>query len=174
MKVDGLDISWWGVCPAPSSFGLVLSSASATQAYFVLRFPILRWVSPLLFIGILQSIAAGIGTSNFLRAAFIVSLNSSSFGSMKNVPLYRLALSSFGFSLARLCFAFFFAASDICFHISVHTLSGLEVIREVPSVQENESCEACPSIWQFFFSIHVPVIFNISPTIHPVMYMLFW
>ena len=50
--------SWWGLCPAPSSLGLVLSSASTVQAYFVLRFPILRWVSPLLFIGILQSIAS--------------------------------------------------------------------------------------------------------------------
>ena len=79
--------SWWGLCPAPSSLGLVLSSASTTQAYFVLRFPILRWVVPRQFIGILQGIAAGIGTSNFLRAAFIVSLNSSSFGSLKNIPL---------------------------------------------------------------------------------------
>ena len=33
-------------------------------------------VSPLLFIGILQDIAAGIGTSNFLRAAFIMDLHS--------------------------------------------------------------------------------------------------
>ena len=49
------------------------------------------------FIGILQGIAAGIGTSNFLRAAIIVSLNSSSFGSMKNIPLNCLALSGFGF-----------------------------------------------------------------------------
>ena len=106
----------------------MLSSASTTQAYFVLRFPILRWVSTLLFIGILQGIAAGIGTFNFLRAAFIVSLSSSSFGSMKNIPLNCLALSSFSLSMAHLCFAFFFAASDICFHISGHTLSGLEVV----------------------------------------------
>ena len=115
------------MCPAPSSLGLVLSSASTTQAYFVLRFPILRWVSPLLFIGILQGIAAGIGTSNFLRAALIVSLNSSSFGSIKNIPLTCLALSSFGFSIAYFCFAFFFAASDICVHISDHTSFGQEV-----------------------------------------------
>ena len=59
--------------------------------------------SPLLFIGILQGIAACIGTSNFLRAAFSVSLNSSSSGSMKYFPLYCLALSSFGFSIAHLC-----------------------------------------------------------------------
>ena len=94
-------------CPGPSCLGLVHSSPSTTQTYFVLRFPILWWFSPLLFIGILQGIAAGIKTYNFLRAAFIVSLNSSSFGSMKNIPLSCLAYSSFGFSIAHLCFAFF-------------------------------------------------------------------
>ena len=68
---------------------------------FCLAFPKkLRWASPLLFIGILQSIAAGIGTSNFLRAAFIVNLNPSSFGSIKNIALNCLALSSFGFPIA--------------------------------------------------------------------------
>ena len=106
----------------------MLSSASTTQAYFVMRFPILRWVSPLLFNGILQGIAAGIGTSNFLRAAFLMSLNSSSFVSMKNIPFNCLALWSFVFSFVHFCFAFFFAASDMCFHISSHTLSGLEVV----------------------------------------------
>ena len=72
--------SWWGLCPAPSSLGLVLSSASTTQTFFVLHFPIFPSVFPLLLIGILQGIAAGIGTSNFLRAAIIVSLIFSSFG----------------------------------------------------------------------------------------------
>ena len=124
----------------------------------VLRFPTLRWVSPLLFIGILQNIAAGIGTSNFLRAAFIVCLNSSSFGSIKNIPLNCLALSRFGFSIAHLCFAFFCAASDICFHISGHTLSGVKVVcflvslsRQCvscrwPFLQRKKSCDACPCI----------------------------
>ena len=84
---------------------------------FRLAFPILHWVSPLLFIGILQGIAAGIGTSNFLWAAFIVSLTSSSSGSMKYITLNCLALSSFGFSTAHLCFALLFAASDINFHM---------------------------------------------------------
>ena len=120
--------SWWGLCPVFCGLGLVLSSASTTQAYFVLRFPILRWVSPLLFIGILQGIAAVIGTSNFLRAAFIVSLNSSSFGSMKNIALNCLVLSCFGFSIVHFRFSFFFDASDMCFQISGHTLSGLEVV----------------------------------------------
>ena len=116
------------MCPAPSSPGLVLSSATTIQEYQVLRFPILRQVSPLQFTDVLQGIAAGIGTSNFLRAAFIVSLNSSSSGSMKKIPRNCLALSGFGFSIAHFCFAIFFAASDICVHISGHTLSGLEVV----------------------------------------------
>ena len=120
--------TWWGLCPAPCSLGLVLSSASTKQAYFVLRFPMLRWFSLLLSIGILQGIAAGIGPSNFLPAAFIVSLFSSSFGSMQNIPLYCLALSSFGFSIVHFCFAFFFGAQDICFHISGHTFSRRDVV----------------------------------------------
>ena len=120
--------SWWDACIAPSSLGLVLSSASTIQADFVLRFPLLLWVSPLLFIGILQGVAANIGTSNFLRAALIVRLNSSSFGLIKNVPPNCLALSSFGFSMAHRCFAFFFDASDICFDISGFSLSGREVV----------------------------------------------
>ena len=79
----------------PFCLGLLLPSASTTQAHFVLRFQKLRWVSPLLFIGISQGVAAGIGTSNFARAAFIVSLNSSSFGSMKNIPLNCLHCRAF-------------------------------------------------------------------------------
>ena len=167
--------SWWGLCPAPSTLGLVLLLASTTQAYFVLRFPQLRWVSLLLFNGILQGIAAGIGTSNFLRAAFIVSLNSSSFGSMKNIPLNCLALSSFGVSIAHfgLLFFFFFCIRHMRPHISPHmvwtrgclfpckSLSRPCVSVRRPFAQKNESCEACPCIWQFFFSIQIPAIFNI-------------
>ena len=47
------------------------------------------------------------------------------------VPIYSisdLVFSSFGFSKAHLCFAFFFAASDISFQISGHTSSGREVV----------------------------------------------
>ena len=78
----------------------------------------------MLLIGILQGIAAGIRTSNFLRAALIMSLNSSSSGSMKYIPFNCLALSRFGFSTVHFCFAFFLAASDVNFHISGHTSSG--------------------------------------------------
>ena len=47
---------------------------------------------------------------------------------MKNIPINCLAFSSFGFSIAHLCFAFFFAASDINFHISGYTSSRREVV----------------------------------------------
>ena len=43
---------------------LVDSSGSTIQAYFVLLFPIPQQVPPPMFIGVLQSIAAGIGISN--------------------------------------------------------------------------------------------------------------
>ena len=152
---------------------------------FFLRFQILRWVSPLLFICILQGIAAGIGTSNFLRAAFIVSLNSSSFGSMKNVPLNCLALSSFGFSIAHLCFAFFFCKLDICFHMSGHALSGLEIVCVLVSLHPDQ---VYPSGCLSFNKINLVKLVHASdnsffhprssnhqyvfPTIRPVMYVV--
>ena len=120
--------SSWYLWGTPSNRILTDSSASTIQANVVSRFPTLRQVSPRHFAGVLQSIAAGIGTSHFLRAAFIVSLNSSSFGSIKKIPRNLLALSSFGVSIAHFCFALLFAASEICFHISGHTLSGLRVV----------------------------------------------
>ena len=86
---------------------------------FGLAFPNIAVGFPLLFVGVLPGIAAGIGTSNFLRAFFMLFLKSSSSGSMKEIPLNCLALSMFGFSMAHLCFALFVAASDICFYISV-------------------------------------------------------
>ena len=135
----------------------------------MLLFPTLRSVSPLLFI--LQGIAAGIGTSNFLRAALTMSLNSSSFGSIKNIPLNCLTLSSFGFSMAHLCFAFFFVASDTRVHKSGQTSSRREVFCFLVGLTH-----VCPSGGlsffamnlvklvhasdNSFFSIHVPVIFN--------------
>ena len=78
--------------------------------------------------GVLQGIAAGIGIPNFLRAFFEISLKCSSFGSMKKIPRSYLALSSFGFSTAQYCFSLRLDASDMCFHISGHNLSGLEVV----------------------------------------------
>ena len=99
------------------------------QAYLVLCFPILRQVSPRQFVGVLQGIAAGIGTANFLQSFFMVCLNSSCPDSMKKIPrICLLAFSSFGFSIAHIGFALLFAASDTCFHISGNTLSGLEVV----------------------------------------------
>ena len=105
---------------------------------------ILRQVSPRQFTVLLQRIAAGIGISNFPRTFFMVCLNSSSSGSMKKIPHNCLALSSFGLSIAHFCFALRFDASDICFHRSGHTLSGLEVVCfpvKWPFIQPNKSCE---------------------------------
>ena len=64
----------------------------------------------------------------FYERFFMVCMNSSSSGSMKKIPRNCPALSSFGFSIAYFCFALLFDASDMCFHISDHTLSGLEVV----------------------------------------------
>ena len=145
-------------CSAPSRLGLVLSSAT-TQAYLVLRFTILRWVLPPLFIGIVQGIAAGIGTSNFLGAAFVMSLKSSSTGSMKNIPLKCLALSSFGFSIAHFLFCFLFRCiRHMLSHIWQHIVrtrgclfpckspSGPCISVRRSFLQLKKSCDACPCI----------------------------
>ena len=77
--------------------------------------------SPLLFIGILQGIAAGIGIYQFPRPFFI---------NVLEFLILRIneIMSSFGISIAHLCFALRIAASIICLHISGHTLSGLEIV----------------------------------------------
>ena len=67
--------SWWDLCPAPSSLVLVLRRHHNQKYILSCVSPILRWVSRLLFNGISQGKSADIGTSNFLRATFIVSLN---------------------------------------------------------------------------------------------------
>ena len=46
-----------------------------------------------------------------------------------------LALSSFGLSIAHFCFSLRFGASDICFHISGHNVSGLDVVRFLVSLR---------------------------------------
>ena len=143
----------------PSNRILTDSSASSTQAYLVLRFQILLQVSPRHFTGVLQGIAAGIGISNLLRAILMVCLKFFIIWFNEEDTTFCLALSSFGFSISHFCFAFRFYASDICFHISGHTLSGLEVVcflvslppdRVHPSgglsFKKNKSCEASPCI----------------------------
>ena len=121
--------SWWGLCPAPSSLGLVLSSAWTIQAYFCLAFP---------------TIAVGFSTAIYRYFARHMLLASElptlyEWLSLWAWILHRLVqwriflfivwhCRAFGFSIAHLCFAFFFTASDICFHISGHTSSGREVV----------------------------------------------
>ena len=69
-------------------------------------FPIMRLGFQRQFTGVLQGIAAGIGTSNFLRAFFRYVWIPYPFGSMKKIPRNLLALSSFGFSISHCCVAF--------------------------------------------------------------------
>ena len=88
--------------------------------------------------------------------SWMVCFYSSSSGSKKKIPRNCLALSNFGFSIVHFCVALLFAASDICFHISGHTLSSPEVVCFLvsllsgpcisirwPFIQQHKSCEAC-------------------------------
>ena len=71
--------------------------------------------------------AGDAGTSNFVRAFLRISLNSSSSGSMKQIPLSLRAFSIFGFSLAQFCISSIFEFLDILLQISGHKKSGLDV-----------------------------------------------
>ena len=64
----------------------------------------------------------------FYEHFFIIRLNSSSSGSKKKILCNLLALPSLGFSMSHLGFSLRFDALDTCFHMSGHTLSGLEVV----------------------------------------------
>ena len=72
-------------------------------------------------------------------SVFMVCFNCSSSYSMKK-RRSCLALSSFGFSMIHFCFALRFDAADITFHISGHTLSGLEVVGFLVSLFPDHVC----------------------------------
>ena len=142
--------------------------------------------SPLLFIGILQGIAAGIGTSNFLRAALMLSLNSSSFGSIENIPLNCLALSSFGFSMPIFVLLSSFAASAYAFtYLAIHC-PGEGCLFSCISSQTmctHQVTFRSPRWILWSLSLHLTILFlhprssglqYVSPSIHPRMYESFW
>ena len=102
---------------------LIDSSASAIQAYFWSCFP--QYCGRFHRGNLLVFYKVVLLASEFPaihERFFMVSLNSSSFGSMKKIPRNCLALSSFGFSTAHFCFAFRFTASDICSHMHCQVL----------------------------------------------------
>ena len=105
-------------------------------------------------------------------------LNSSSSSSMKKIPRNSLALSSSGFSIAHFCFALLFASSDKCFHISGHTLSGLEVVCFLVSLlpdHENPSGGLSFGGANLVKPVHASDnSFSLVPTIHQVTYVWFW
>ena len=82
-------------------------------------------------------------------------MNSSSSGSMKKIPRNLLALSSFGFSIAHFSFSLRFDASDICFHISGHSLSSLEVVFEVVCFLVNLTLAIICQDWRSFVFLSV-------------------
>ena len=110
---------------------------------------------------------------NFLRAFFMISSHSSSSGTMKKIRRNFLALSSFGFSIVHFDLSLRLDASDTCFHISGHNLSGLEVVCFLVSLPLDHVYPSCgfslkkvnlvrtsPCIWQLTIPIDIPVIVN--------------
>ena len=106
---------------------LVLSSASTTQAYFCLAFPNIAVGFP--------HCSLSVFCKALLLASELPTFNEhfSLYARIRHrrdqkIPRNLLALSSFGFSMIHFCLCLRFDVSDICFHISGHNLSGLEVV----------------------------------------------
>ena len=88
----------------PSMRILIDSSASTIQAYFELCSRPAQLVSLCWWRWSLQSIIAGIGIANFLRAFFIIRLKTSSSRSIKKIPRNLLTCSRSSLSIAHFCF----------------------------------------------------------------------
>ena len=88
---------------------------------------------------ICKALLPGIWTTIFLRAALTMSLNYLSTGSMKYIPLNCLALSSSGFSMAHLCLAFFFAASNMRPHIWTYIVRTRGILFSCKSHPDHEN-----------------------------------
>ena len=164
----------------PSKRCLVNSSASTMHAYFVLHFFSTLLVSLYLSRWVLQGIAAGIGTSNLLRAFFMSCLNSWSSGSMKWMPYNFLALSSFGFSIAH--FLLFFAFRCIRHECLVwRSFVFLSVSHRTMKIQ---TVVFHPIRWILWNLSTYLIILDLhqhsnnrryfSPALHPKMFLLLW
>ena len=149
------------------------------QAYFVLQLSKTLQVSCTLRVRFCKALLPASELPTSYAHFFIISLNPSSAGSMKWIPRKCPALSSFGFSIARLCFSLRFDASDTSFQISGHreslvwmSFAFLSVSPRtryihpvVFCIQHRGRCKTCPRIWQFSISINVPIIVEIFSSI---------
>ena len=155
---------------------------------FVLRMPEELQVSLYSRPLVLQGIAAGIGTSNFLRAFsenFFFSKIPHLLGPWSKYLASFLASPSFGFSIAHSRCSFRCDASDMSFHISGHREAGLDVVcflvSRLPdhahpsrgfSSKYLEPSEAFPRIWQVSVPTNVPINRRcFSPALHPVTFL---
>ena len=139
--------SSWSLWRVHSIRILIHSSASIKQAYLVLCPSMARQVSLLLRHNeVLQSIAAGIRISNFLRAFFTISLDSVSSRSMKWIPRNLLASSSFGFSTVISV-----SLSLMIFGILASTQARL---RDAPNIDHLSTPSIHTSSWSHFQRVH--------------------
>ena len=98
------------------------------------------------FFMILQGKAGAIDVSNFLRAFFMVSLNSVSSGSMKEIPRNFRAFSRWSFSSVHFCFSFSLASFLIDFQSCPQmTWPGCKLFSRQSLTGPHLS------IWRFFF-----------------------
>ena len=175
--------SGWCLCSTPSNRILRVSSASNTFSIFGLVFPTtaagfsaaVHWSFSRLLL-----LASEFPTFHEQLSWYVWILRHVQW--RRYYVIFLLALSSFGFSVVHLCFAFFFAASDICFHICGHTLAVLEVVCFLVSLSPdhvypsrglsvNKKNLVKPAhATDNSLTIHAPVIVIIFPSLHQVMY----
>ena len=106
----------------------------------------LRWLSPLLFIGVLQGIADGIGTSNFVRSANTVNFHISGHTSSgREVVCFLVSL-----------------APDHVYPSGGLSFSRTNLVNLVHA--SNNS----------FLHPRSSNLQHVSPTIHPLTKMMFW
>ena len=105
----------------------MLSSASPIQEYFVLRFPILRWVLPLLFVGIFAKHCCWHRNFQLSPRGFHCELEFFVVWFNEEYSSQLSGIVELWFLDSPSLFCFLFRCIGHTFHISGHTSSGREV-----------------------------------------------
>ena len=155
---------------------LVDSSAWTMQAYLVLHLFSTPQVSLYFSRRVLQGIAAGIGTSNFLRRLFhnileflIIRINEVNTTQSSGIVELWFFDSPLSLLFAFRRFRHFFPnlwPQSVCVWSGGRLLSCQSPPRPCISIrwffiQYSEPCETCPCIWQFSISINVPTVSDV-------------
>ena len=147
-----------------SAIQLELVLASDVLAFPVFETPVSRmlaWEHSLL-----HCMAAAMGVSNFRLAFLMMSLCTSSLGTIEYIHLNFLACSSFGFSIAHSCFSLLWAAFPILtkrralcdLDVMSFEFSSVSTLLGGVSFYNVNFCETRPRNWQISVSVDIPIV----------------